>query len=305
MKARAPGKILLSGAYAVLDGAPAIVAAVDRYVTADGERPAERVTDEVRVALGAANVPWFDASELRRGDRKLGVGSSAAILVASLAVRVLERMPGASDGALAAEVFAPALAAHRAAQRGGSGVDVAASAYGGVLSFRREQGGSAPSLQALVLPAGLALEVYFSGESASTPELIARVEGLRASEPALHERLLGAQAAAASEAESAALASDAERFVRALSEQGRVLGELGARAGAGIVTRACRALAELAEREGGTALPSGAGGGDVLVFAGTHPSSPEFRALAERLGHELLPLSIGARGVHACPSASR
>lgn len=304
MKARAPGKILLSGAYAVLEGAPAIVAAVDRYVTADGERPPERVTEEVRVALGAANAPWFDAAELRRGDRKLGVGSSAAILVASLAVRVLDRMPGASDAALAAEVFAPALAAHRAAQRGGSGVDVAASTYGGVLSYRRGQG-DAPSLRALSLPSRLVIEVYFSGESASTPELIAQVESLRASDPGLHAALLSAQAAAASEAESAALASDAERFVRALGEQARVLAELGARAGARIVTDACRALRELAEREGGTALPSGAGGGDVLVFAGTRPSSPEFRAFSARLGHELLPLSMGARGVHACPSASR
>lgn len=304
MKARAPGKILLSGAYAVLGGAPAIVAAVDRYVTADGARPPERITDEVRAALGAENAPWFDASELRRGDRKLGVGSSAAILVASLGARVLERMPDASDAVLAAEVFAPALAAHRAAQRGGSGVDVAASTYGGVLAYRRGHA-DVPELRAVALPSGLEVEVYFSGESASTPALIARVDALAASEPSLHAALLGAQTAAASEAEAAVLAGDAARFVRALAEQRRVLAELGERAGAGIVTNACRALAELAEREGGTALPSGAGGGDVSIFAGVRASSPEFRALAERLGHERLPLSLGARGVHACPRASR
>ena len=43
-RARAPGKIVLSGAYAVLAGAPAIVSAVSRYVTADSERPATFVT---------------------------------------------------------------------------------------------------------------------------------------------------------------------------------------------------------------------------------------------------------------------
>jgi phosphomevalonate kinase len=304
VRARAPGKILLSGAYAVLDVAPAIVAAVDRYVTADSARLPERITDEVRVALGAENAPWFDASELRRGERKLGVGSSAAILVASLAARALERLPGASDAALAAEVFAPALAAHRAAQGGGSGVDVAASAYGGVLAYRRGHAES-PELRSVALPPGLELEVYFSGESASTPALIARVAALAAAEPALHAALLGAQAAAAAEAEAAVLAGDAERFVLALREQGRVLAELGDRAGAGIVTSACRALSAVAEQEGGLALPSGAGGGDVLIFAGTRASSAEFRALAARLGHECLPLSLGARGVHACPSPSR
>ena len=31
--ARAPGKLFLLGEYAVLDGCPAVVAAVDRYVT--------------------------------------------------------------------------------------------------------------------------------------------------------------------------------------------------------------------------------------------------------------------------------
>ena len=44
-RARAPGKVVLSGAYAVLSGAPAIVAAVSRYVTADSARPAELLTD--------------------------------------------------------------------------------------------------------------------------------------------------------------------------------------------------------------------------------------------------------------------
>ena len=84
MIARAPGKVVLSGAYAVLEGAPAIVAAVDRYVVADASREATRVTPEVEHALarrGAAAAPWFDASALRDETlgKKLGLGSSAAI----------------------------------------------------------------------------------------------------------------------------------------------------------------------------------------------------------------------------------
>ena len=61
MRARAPGKLVLSGAYAVLEGAPALVAAVDRYVVADTARAAELVTPEVRAAIGDAAAPWFDA----------------------------------------------------------------------------------------------------------------------------------------------------------------------------------------------------------------------------------------------------
>src|SRR6185436_10440568 len=92
MIARAPGKVVLSGAYAVLEGAPAIVTAVDRYVTADTAKKPSLVTPEVRAALGDARAPGFDASALRKGDQKLGLGSSAAILVASLgAVTAAER----------------------------------------------------------------------------------------------------------------------------------------------------------------------------------------------------------------------
>ncbi len=42
MRARAPGKVVLSGAYSVLRGAPAIVTAVDRYVEADDGEPETR-----------------------------------------------------------------------------------------------------------------------------------------------------------------------------------------------------------------------------------------------------------------------
>jgi mevalonate kinase len=84
MKAKAPGKVVLSGAYAVLEGSPCIVTAVDRYVTADATRPAQHIAAEVREAM-APPFPHIDASELRAEGRKLGLGSSAAIVVASLA----------------------------------------------------------------------------------------------------------------------------------------------------------------------------------------------------------------------------
>src|SRR5579871_2078485 len=101
MRARAPGKLVLSGAYAVLEGAPCLVAAVDRYAVADAARPAPFVTDEVRAAVDAGVLdaaPWFDASALRDRapdgtSRKLGLGSSAAILVASMAAALGDRYP--------------------------------------------------------------------------------------------------------------------------------------------------------------------------------------------------------------------
>ena len=61
-RARAPGKLVLSGAYAVLSGAPAIVTAVSRYVIADTSQLAELVTDEVAAALAPGQVAsWVSA----------------------------------------------------------------------------------------------------------------------------------------------------------------------------------------------------------------------------------------------------
>ena len=296
MKARAPGKIVISGAYAVLEGAPAIASAVDRFVVADSARATPSPTPEVAAALDGAPAPAFDASALFAGggEKKLGLGASAAILVSSLGVRIAEERGELADTELAAAVFSRALRAHAAAQGGGSGVDVAASAFGGTIIFRR--GDERP--QAVSLPAGVTIEVWWSGRPASTSELIGRVRALRERAAGRYVKLLDAQASAALDAEVAVLRGDAPSFLRALDAQRRALDALGAAAGAPIVDDAARELGDAAAALGGAALPAGAGGGDVLVFAGLAPSPPELASLARRFGHERLELSLGARGVH-------
>jgi phosphomevalonate kinase len=293
--ARAPGKVVLSGAYAVLSGAPAIVSAVSRYVTADTARSGDFITDEVRAALAPGErAPWFEASALREHDRKLGLGSSAAILVASLFA--LERAAGkpASDE-LRQHVFRRALSAHRAAQGGGSGIDVAASTFGGTLLY--ELTGGAPRFEAVELPAGLCFEIWACPSSASTRELLGRVEALRVADPRAHAELLGAQAAASRSAAERLERGDAAGFLAALLGQNRALQALGRAAGAPILTADLLALSPQAEAEGGVLLPAGAGGGDIAWFVGHASSSPDLRAALGRRSHILLPLALSAPGV--------
>lgn len=287
MKARAPGKVVLSGAYSVLHGAPAIVSAVSRYVQADSARAADFVTDEVRAALRPGQAaPWFDASALREGGRKLGLGSSAAILAASLYA-----LEGSSSSL--EELFTRGLAAHRAAQGGGSGVDVAASTFGGTLVYRLSHG--APELSPVELPAALWLEVWTCPTSASTRELLAAVAELAERDPLLHERLLGAQADAATAA--ARSIEEPVGFVAALRAQFEALSRLGAAAGVPIVTPELTDLSPLAEQQGGVLLPAGAGGGDIALFVGAAPSGASLRAELEKRAHRLLPIDLSAPGV--------
>ncbi|WP_437972315.1 hypothetical protein WMF04_24800 [Sorangium sp. So ce260] len=331
MIARAPGKLVLSGAYAVLEGAPALVAAVDRYAVADPARPADLVTEEVQAAIDAGaldRAAWFDASALRsaapapepaspgapprEASRKLGLGSSAAILVATLAARAAAAAPTMAAAAAAAAsagrpmpawdtraLFLAALAAHRRAQGGGSGVDVAASVYGGVLCCRLGPDGEL-AVTPHALPGGLAIEVFASDASARTSAMLERVRALAAREPEAHRALLGA---AAEGARAATLAADARAFVAAIDRQVDALAELGDRAGAPIVTPALARLRPAAAAEGAALAPSGAGGGDVSLYVGGAPPSAAWLAAARAAGFERVPMSLGAPGVHVLDAA--
>jgi phosphomevalonate kinase len=303
VKARSPGKIVLSGAYSVLEGAPALVAAVDRYVVADSTRAAVLVTDEVRTAIDAGvlpRAPWFDASALRErnadgSSRKLGLGSSAAILAACLAAVLGERC-GNDVGGLRETIFPMALAAHRKAQGGGSGVDVAASVFGGILRVRRTPD-SAGGLRAAPhgLPDGTVVEVFGSRVAAVTRDLLRRVSAFAEADRVQCSRLLRT---AGEGAEAAAVAGSTEQLLYALAVQVDALTELGDAAGAPIVTPEVRTLRKDAAEEEAAAIfmPSGAGGGDIALWVGSAPSSVRFRERAARQGLSPVALALGAPG---------
>jgi phosphomevalonate kinase len=309
--ARAPGKVVLSGAYAVLEGAPALVAAVDRYVVADSDREPDRLTAEVATALtqltqtSASRAPWFDASALRdtSHDRKLGLGSSAAILVASLAALAAQatdeqhQSPGSDDPSLADQVFAPALLAHRIAQRGGSGIDVAASTFGGVLCFQQAaREGELPSHEPVKLPSGLHVRVWSSLVSASTADMLTRVRTLRETRKAEYQRIMKQLGDASQRARGA---RDATAFVDACRQQLTGLTELGELSGAPIVTAEVLAFAQRVQARGDVVFPSGAGGGDVVLWVSDQPADAEVELVGRQSGLFPLALSLGARGVHA------
>lgn len=317
MRAQAPGKVVLSGAYAVLRGAPALVTAASRYVVADGSRSADFVTAEVEVALreleGVHAAPWFDASALRARDAKLGLGSSAAILVASLGALFLAqgKHPGGagtpSFDSWRQEIFERSLRAHRRAQGGGSGIDVAAAALGGTLLARLEtsaapsSGASHLRLEPLPLPNQLCLELWAMGRPASTAHFVQAVFELERTQPERFEALLGAQAEGARRTAEAARAGDVSDLIRGLQAQRIALDALGQAAGIPIVVDELRALADVTE-PGAALLPAGAGGGDISVYAGPRPSSAGFRDAATRLGMWLIEADLGAPGLQPIDS---
>jgi phosphomevalonate kinase len=275
VKVIAPGKLVLTGAYAVLEGAPAIVVAVDRYAVADMLAP-DRI----------------DVRALKDGEgRKLGLGSSAASMVASHGARVLAQGDDLADPVVRARLFQGVRAAHAHEQRGGSGVDVAAAVHGGALRYVTD--GREAAWRAVDLPPGLVLRAFWSGTSARTSELRARVDALLARAPLALAPLRQVAIVAASAVDGA----DTKAFVRAAGDYGRALDTLGHAADAPVVPPAFAELAALAESHGAAFLPSGAGGGDVGIWVHLAPPSAVFVERAAALGMSALSLNVDRGGV--------
>lgn len=291
MKAFAPGKLVVTGAYAVLEGAPAIVVATSRGAFADGARAALTATPEVRAAIGEVTAPHFDASSMFIGARKLGLGASAAILVASLAAREAEKGNDLSSPAVRDALFARARAAHAEAQGGGSGVDIAASVYGGILRY------TLSSRTRVSFPATTRLSVFACGTSARTAELRSQVDALAVSNPIVHAACLNELSAIASEASAAIDRGDHDAFVAAVSRTLRGLRRLGTASGAPIVPPGFDVLSDLAAQEGAALCVAGAGGGDVAAFVGREAPSPGFIQRAHAFGLFPLDLEIDEKGV--------
>ncbi|MBM4195563.1 MAG: hypothetical protein FJ197_00495 [Gammaproteobacteria bacterium] len=303
IEGRAPGKLVLCGEYAVLHGASAIAVAVGAEAVATLEPAAD---SQLRVAGGGewpfawrGGLPsWrqvppggqgavleavaralaargFDlppvtvtldsrAFSARLPDgavEKLGLGSSAAIVVA-LVRAALALADRADDDA----ILAIALEAHRDLQGGGSGIDVATAALGGVVALHPSDDG--PRAESLAWPAGLAALAVWTGQGASTPAMLAKLEAWRRAEPRLFTDRIDALRDVAAGCLDAWRESAVSRLVAALAGYATQLRLLDAAARIGIFTPLHHALSRESASAGCVYKTSGAGGGDFgLAFA--------------------------------------
>lgn len=310
----APGKVVLTGEYAVLVGAPALVVALDRRVrcrltirqqggwefVGTGHAMRQRMSrDDVLASppntlagivpqiLGPDGTPphvsvELDSSACYLDGVKLGIGSSAAVVVSF--ATALATLAGRSC------TLAELLALHGRLQGGGSGLDVAASATGGVIRFT--QGDAVP----VQLPKDLHLRFVFAGHGTATSGMLAQFRAWRGGEtPAALRKL---RVAAEDVAALASAGTTARDFLAALAALTKTLRQMDEAAGIGIFGPAHQTAARLAEQEGVVYKPCGAGGGDIGMAASDCPEGLDaFVAAVSERGLTPVDANIDAEGV--------
>ncbi len=267
---RAPGKLVLLGEYAVLDGAGAIVAAVDHGVdcrrspgrlgwsTPGDDRFVRHVLQTLPLEIG--QFAFTDWNPVQLQGAKAGFGGSAASVVA--AVLAAGRPP------------LSAFDVHRAVQGGGSGVDVYASLNGGV---RR-----VPDGKRVPMPP---FAVVWSGRSALTGPRLKQFEAWGRADPRAKRAFVRASRALVDGFGGNPVGATREAWglLRAMARAARLEYE----------TPELVALAALAESLGGAGKPSGAGGGDIAVSAFVDSERRDaYTARCADLGFTVIPCAI-------------
>ncbi|MED5372285.1 MAG: hypothetical protein VX899_14795 [Myxococcota bacterium] len=270
---RAPGKLFVLGEYAVTDGAPALVLAVDRGVrcsVAPGDALLTPGDDRfARAALEAVGAPArtyrfsnWNPPKLRS---KAGFGGSAAACTAGVIAGTL-----AAGGPVDEALCELAVRTHQRVQGSGSGMDVRASFHGGLRWYEGAQVGAPEPV--------LAVTAVYSGSSASTGPRVVRYKAWSGREPFVDQ--------------SRALKGLWQEDPLAAMREGlRLLTHMSRQAGVAYLTPGLERIIALATEHGGAAKPSGAGGGDVAVAWVPDPDArASFEAACTLEGLPVLPI---------------
>ena len=227
--------------------------------------------------------------------RKLGLGSSAAVLVA---------LVGALFDALSLPVDIPGIsslcyAAHRRFQDGqGSGVDIAAAINGGVLANRMAQSDANLSITRFGWPDGLFIVPVWSGESASTVELLSRFNAYRGRNPDAFDRHMQNLQDCGERVYAAWLEESVDNILTTLDGYQQALRSFDGDASIGIITNVHEQLRKIAENHDAGYKTSGAGGGDFgFAFTNSQDVADSVRKHFIDAGYFVPPSPVAVNGL--------
>ena len=354
---KVPGKLMVAGEYAVLEpNQQLVVMAIDKFVYATVKRQKEGklhlvdfslenidwkyndgeifvnskdsrltyVKNALKVTLQYLEEKGIDFSEFSlkihselddASGLKYGLGSSAAV-VTSVVSAVLETFKHSPSKDV---VFKLAAIAHIQTQGNGSGADIAASTYGGMVkftSFQAEwlleilqkekrlakvvsQKWTYLTIKAIELPSQINVFVGWTGKPASTVDLVNKVRQLKTDKPKLYSDFLSQSKRAVDMIIKGMQTNKSEIFYDGIRENRLALATLGQAADVPIETEKLFLLSQEAEHFGGAGKLSGAGGGDCgLAFVPADTDVEQLYRAWELNGIVPLRISVCPDGVH-------
>ncbi len=327
--ATAPGKAVLSGEYAVIEGAPAIAAAINRRVRVtvaanpgdhhsisapgylDGtwhfrlnesggitwrEQLPEPTTfslvEEIWKCFDA--VHWPSLSLVIDTQEFYDKASGLKLgLGSSAAVAVALTAALQSFSSAGNDSARLAMDAHGRFQGGhGSGVDVAASLHGGVIEYRR----AAAASRQVGWPGNLEYRFLWSGQPAATTEKLARLRGRRGQDA--KDDSMKRLSDSAENVASAWSREDPRQIMDSLRAYIDALRQFSADLDLGVFDAGHEQLVDLATDIGIIYNPCGAGGGDIgVAIAASEKAVDDFCDRASQQGFQSLDIAADEQGV--------
>src|SRR5690554_1788726 len=335
IRAQAPGKMVITGEYAVLEGAPAVVMALDCPAKVELEthgKDGYAVSapnlgiHAARAVWQGSQLRWPHATEAERDQLKLVTAvleqlAAGGILPPPLRINLdttsffapqhrgklgvgsSAAITVALSGAVCALNEQPApdlemmLAMHRQIQGGrGSGIDIAASLHGGAIIYQLDNAN--PRWRHVFWPQDLPWCAVWSGRSASTSQALAHLSAWRQMHPQIYTECIQALTGIAEGIVVALDAGDTTTVLDKIAAYTDALDELGGASGIDIICDEHRALMTLAAGNGVVYKPCGAGGGDIGVAIARAPDTlAHFIVQATAAGYLVLDSGMDKRGL--------
>lgn len=322
---KTPGKLMVAGEFAVLEPYhKLIVMAVDRFVYTDisqndkniihlpdlglnnmtWELSSDRVyfhgtnnrtafvqaafeisltyLQEIKTTIKPFSLTLRSELDDPETGSKYGLGSSAAVVTSIVEAILTFHLGSQVEKEL---IFKLASIAHVKIQGNGSGADIAASTYGGVLEYTSFQAEwllkeieQTPNIIELVekewkylsihvtaFPPEVDIVVGWTGKPASTKSLVNDILRLRHTAKEQYEAFLACSEQAVKKIVHGMQHEDVPMFLKGISENRRALAMVGVHADVPIETEKLAKLSDIAEQFGGAGKLSGAGGGDCGI----------------------------------------
>lgn len=284
---RAFGKVFIAGEYGVLLGCKAVLAQIDRKASCSFS-PKVSVNHEklfkagfdVCLEHGFPPLPGTyildtDDFHSKRDGHKLGLGSSAAAISALCRMilvqhQIHDQMLWYRISSLAHDRFSHGL---------GSGADIAASIFGGIISFQK----GAPPEQVLLPDLWQELVFIDTMHSQNTRDFVAQFMAQQ-QEPFIKDFAKQSHQLVNEFLKKTSPEIFEELFI--------LLHDLGNKASIPIISAKHQAIRDVAKAHGGAAKPSGAGGGDLAIALISKENRASFENEMGRLGFDLLDLKL-------------